>query len=733
MRTKVIKLLLKKELLDVFRDRKAIVMLVLVPLLIYPLIFFGSFAVMTMIQSNMEKGEYDVIVEADDDGNLVRQIDIYNKEKKKENEKKSDDSAITQNDSGSTDSLSIVSYQEAINRYNNSDNKSEDTYVTGSNHLDNIDALLQAEIIDVYVSAKKDKNGKLIYSTRCVSSITDSDYAENLIKDVLDELTEEKTKEAITEGGLDAESIMNPFEIKREDIASQEQSIGSVLGMILPFMLIISLLMGTMYPAIDATAGEKERGTLETLLTLPVKNHEIIIAKFLTVAFMGIVSAFLNMISMAVMILYVVKLMSAEIAGNMGFNLKNFHVATFMPAMIVTVLAVLAFSLFISAVTMCIAAFAKSYKEANNYITPLTLVVMLTGYIGFIPNIELTRNMALCPVANICLMIKELLLFRAEMHSVILVLVSNIVYAIVAIILLSKIYDSESVLFDEGRFGLQLFQKRSNMIKGGTPTPGDAWFIILFVFIVYLFAGSLLQIEHGIMGVFGSQLIILIIPLAFVIYTKRSIKETYKFNGFKITDVAASGLMYVGALIFESIVSSLINMFFPEQVNATNTGLEKTLVGDNVLVSILIVAVAPAICEEMLFRGFIQSGFSRKYKPAATIFLVSIFFGAYHTSLVKLIPTAMLGGCFAIVLYYTESIFLTMILHFTNNALAVLMMYYPGFFERTFPILTSAEMNVFESLIVATIGIIIVTAGFLTFRTPATVQKKAKKKKSEES
>ena len=153
MRTKVIKLLLKKELLDVFRDRKAIVMLVLVPLLIYPLIFFGSFAVMTMIQSNMEKGEYDVIVEADDDGNLVRQIDIYNKEKKKENEKKSDDSAITQNDSGSTDSLSIVSYQEAINRYNNSDNKSEDTYVTGSNHLDNIDALLQAEIIDVYVSA----------------------------------------------------------------------------------------------------------------------------------------------------------------------------------------------------------------------------------------------------------------------------------------------------------------------------------------------------------------------------------------------------------------------------------------------------------------------------------------------------------------------------------------------------------------------------------------------------
>ena len=218
------------------------------------------------------------------------------------------------------------------------------------------------------------------------------------------------------------------------------------------------------------------------------------------------------------------------------------------------------------------------------------------------------------------------------------------------------------------------------------------------------------------------------IPLAFVIYTKRSIKETYKFKGFRGTDAAAAGLLYVGAVIFESIISSLISTLFPEQYNATSTGIEKTLVGDNVLISVLIVAVAPAICEEMLFRGFIQSGFSRKYKPAATIFLVSIIFGAYHTSFVRLLPTAMLGGCFAIVLYYTESIFLTMILHFINNTLGVLMMYYPGFFERTFPILTSTEMNVFESLIVATVGIIMVTAGFLTFRTPPNVEKKKKQK-----
>lgn len=732
MRTKVIKLLLKKELLDVFRDRKAVIMLVLVPLLVYPLIIFGSIMIMSMIQTNMEKGEYKAIVETEDNGNLLRQIEIYNTEKKKtdKNKNEEDEKAKTDSDKSETkqvDSIVVVSYEDAVHSYENSKEDSSNESLSDK-HLDNIDTLLQAEVIDVYISSQIDKDGKLVYSTRYVSSITDSDYAETLIKEVLDELSDTRSRVAITEAGLDADDVLHPFDVQRDNIASKEQSVGSILGMILPFMLIISLLMGTMYPAIDATAGEKERGTLETLLTLPVKNHEIIIAKFLTVAFMGIVSAFMNIISMAVMIIYMVKLLSTKAVGNMGLDIKNFNVATFVPAMIVTILAVLAFSLFISAVTMCITAFAKSYKEANNYITPLTLVVMFTAYIGFIPNIELTRNMALIPVANICLLIKELLLFKAQMNMIIVVLVSNIVYAILAILLLSRIYDSENVLFDEGRYGLQLFQRRSNMEKGGVPTPGDAWFIILFVFIVYLFAGSLLQLEHGVGGVLGSQLIILSLPLAFVIYTKRSIKETYHFKRFRITDFTAACLMYAGAFVMERIVSNLLGILFPQQVNETNSGLEEFLLGDNLWVTLLVVAVAPAICEEMMFRGFIQSGFKKRYSALSTIFLVAIIFGAYHTSFIRFIPTALLGASFAIVVYYTDSIFLSMILHFTNNALAVLMMYYPSFFENTFPVLMSEDMNILESVIFATVGIIMIAASIITLRIPPNKIKKEKQK-----
>lgn len=117
MRNRVIKLLLKKELLDVFRDRKAIIMLVLVPLLIYPLIFFGSFAVMTMIQSNIEQGEYKVLLSVDDDGALERQIAKYNEDKKSEDkgseDKKTDVDKASSGDQSAENSSSSTEEEKS--------------------------------------------------------------------------------------------------------------------------------------------------------------------------------------------------------------------------------------------------------------------------------------------------------------------------------------------------------------------------------------------------------------------------------------------------------------------------------------------------------------------------------------------------------------------------------------------------------------------------------------------
>ena len=681
MRTKVVKLLLKKELLDVFRDHKAVIMLVLVPLLVYPLIFFSAFGVMTLIQKSIKETEYRVLLDTDDGGLLEEQIRLYNQKNLEAGEE-------------STEQLLVV-------------HKS-------FSGLDDVDELLQNEEIDVYVTSEMSSDGRITYSTRYVSSITSSNYGEIELKEVLDELSDKQTREMIDEAGLDSESIMDPFDIERNNIASTEQSAGSILGMILPFMMIISLLMGTMYPAIDTTAGEKERGTLETLLTMPVKNHEIIMAKFLTVAIMGIISALLNLLSMGIMVAYLIRVVSLG-SDTLGFDISGFHVATFIPASIVTILAVFAFSLFISAVTMCVAAFARSYKEANNYITPVTLVVMMTAYIGFIPNVELSSGMAMVPVANICLLIKNLLLFKTDMGIVLIVLLSNVIYAGFAVLFLGRIYNSEEILFDEGGSNLSLFQRRKNMKAGGTPTAADAWFVVCLVLIIYLYLGSLLQMKYGLKGVLYSQLLVLIIPLIVVIYTKCDIRKTYNLRKFSALDLIAALLLFAGTFIVESTISSFLYTYFKEDFDSMNSGLTDILMNKSIGVMFLVVAIAPAICEELMFRGFIQSGLGRSYKPVTTIILVSLIFGAYHTSLIRFLPTALLGACFAIITYYSKSIIPGMLMHCFNNSVAVIQMNYPGWLEQTFPLIFEEEPTVLSSVILAVIGILLIYGGMMIF------------------
>ncbi len=702
MRSKVVKQLLKKELLDVIRDRKAIIMLILVPLLIYPLIMFGSFAIMTMVQSNMEQAEYKVVLNVDDGGALADRIMISNDEKKK-----------NAKEDKTVDYLKIVDINEL------------------SYDLADIDKALQKEEVDVYVTSEVGEDGRLVYTTKYVSSITDSDYAEVLVKDVLDELTLAEMKQTIEDAGMDSERVIHPFEIKRTNIATKEQSAGSLLGTVLPFMLVISLLMGTMYPAIDATAGEKERGTLETLLTLPARNHEIIIAKFLTVALMGIISALLNMISMGLMIFYMMKLVNSKAAGGLGLNMSGFRVSTFIPAMLVTVIGVFAFSLFISAVTMCITALAKSYKEANNYITPLTLVVMLTAYIGFIPNVQLTDKMALVPVANICLLIKNLLLFKAELGAVAIVLLSNVIYAILAILFLGKIYDSENILFDEGKGNIQIFQKRSNMKKGGVPTAGDTWFIISLVLILYIYIGSLIQADYGIWGIFGSQILIVSVPLLYAIYTKKSLKKTFHLKLCKPLAYVAGLILFLGVFLLENKLSNILYQLFPEEFSSTNSGLTDVLMGQGKLVTYMIVAFAPAICEEMLFRGFVFSGFKNSYKKWTAIIISAIIFGVFHTSLIRLIPTAILGGVFAYLVYSTGSLFSSMICHCFNNGIYVFEMFHPGALERHMPFIFGENQGTLQIILVAMLGLVLMVIGKLLL--DVSLKKKANTKVSKES
>lgn len=657
MNFKIIKNLYKKEMLDVLRDKKTVIMMLVVPLVLYPLLFIVGMQAMAGITTSMSEHTYKIAFDFEDKDGYFEKLFL---------------------DAG------------------------EDGYSFEVVKADNFDSALKSEDIDAYICLTED-NGKKHFEVYYMYAVTNSSYAANMIADVLADYSEHLTELEIESYGLDAEAILHPVEVEYMDMSSEEESTGSLLGTIIPFMLIVSLLMGTMYPAIDTTAGERERGTLETVLTLPVTNRELIVSKFLTVATIGIVSAILNIIAMGGIGVYMYKMM-------LSTEGSSINLLQFVPAIIVCVLCIFAFAVFISAVTMCVCAFAKSYKEANNYITPLMLVVMFASFVGFIPNIELTRNLALVPVANICLLIRDLLVFKFNIGIITIVLISNVAYGVIAVMLLGRIYNSEAILFGDGSAGVQIFERRSNMNKGGVPTIGDAWLVVAVTAVLMIYAGGAIQIKLGYYGVLGTQFIIVGVPVLAAIYSKKSLKDTFRIRACSVRNILGGVIMIAGALMLGIVLSAFTSLIFKSSAEAVEASAE-SLLGDSFVATLMVVAVAPAICEELMFRGYLFSALEKGMKYKQAIILTGVVFGVFHMSVVKFFTTALLGMVICYVSYKSKSIFPGMLMHFFNNALSCVAMYYPEQLGKVMPVLTREVLYVSDIFILLGLGIVCLVVG----------------------
>lgn len=658
MNLKNVKSLYKKEFLDVLRDKKTIIMMVVVPIILYPLLIVVSLQIMSGITTQMSERTYIAAIDSDDHNTELMLLSKY---------------------SLSDYSLKLV-------------------------EVPNPKEALANEQIDVYIKISSD-NGKEKYEIFYISSITNSNYAAGRASDFLSDYSSDLTKEKLKMAGLDYDEILKPIDVSFEDTATNEETAGSLLSSILPFMLVVSLLMGTMYPAIDTTAGERERGTLETLLTLPVTNSEIIVSKFLVVATIGIVSALLNIVSLSGVGVYMYNMTSSytDISGGVD-------ISKFIPAIIISILCVFAFAVFISAITMCVTAFAKTYKEANNYITPLSLVVMFASFIAFIPNVKLDDKAALIPVANICLLIRDMLSFKYAAKAVLLVLLSNVLYGVVAIWILGKIYNSESVLFGESAAGIQIFERRKNLKAGGVPELGDTVLVLIITMFAMIYIGGAIQLKLGYYGVLGTQFIILAIPLACALYTKKDLKKTFRLKACGIKYICGGILIVLGAILIGMVISAAVGALFPDSAGEASE-LQASLLGDNIISTLIVVALVPAVCEEMMFRGYIFTAFEDKFKPKTAMLIAACLFGVYHMSIVRFFVTAFIGLVICYVAHKSKSLIPGMIMHFINNGLSCITMYYPKQVGKIFPLLLSESVSVADILFLVVIGAMFIYLG----------------------
>jgi len=261
----------------------------------------------------------------------------------------------------------------------------------------------------------------------------------------------EKTVETrLAERGLPGD-LIKPFDIKRQNVAPPEKVGGNIIGGLVPYIIIILCFTGAMYPAIDLTAGEKERGTMETLLCSPVHRVNIVLGKFLMVMTASIATIALTLVSTTVSIIIGGSMLAgggaAAAAKSSGGGGGGF-IPIIDPAGILGVFAMIApVAMFFAAVLLAISLAAKSYKEAQSYVSPFIIVVIMPAMMGMLPGVELTAKTALVPILNVCLACKEMLSGVWHWNYLALIFGSSALYAAVAVFLCVKMFNREDVMF----------------------------------------------------------------------------------------------------------------------------------------------------------------------------------------------------------------------------------------------------------------------------------------------
>lgn len=664
MRVTRMKSLFKRELTDIFRDRKTLIMMVLVPLLLYPLLIVGMTLITSAVASDQEEKLYEVAFYQVDEQDKIKDVLEKNKEE--------------------------LSYELTIV---STENPEKD---------------LMEKKLDAYVSSEE-KDGKVQYYIHYLSAETDSCTAADVLFDGMELLREELRKEKVAELNLDETAVLYPISYEQTDMSTKEESMGSMLGSIIPMLMITSICLGAIYPAIDVTAGEKERGTLETLLTLPVTNFELIMSKFLAVSVIACISAFLNIISMAGAFGFMFSFL-ADSAGGVVFDF-----ASFIPAIVISIVIMMVFALFVTAACMCVCIFAKSFKEANNYITPVLLVFMFASYSAMLPDFKLTTGTAAIPIINITLLIKDIFNFQYNYGLFAIVFFTNLAYSLLTIMVLGKIYNSEAILFSEGFTSLKIFNKRSEMKKGQMPGYGDLILLICISLLAIFYIGSYATVKWGFWGVFVQELIILLIPICYGWYMKTDFKKLFAIKIPGIKDIFAAICVFAGCFCINLLLSNVLSAFMKESAENLQTAFDYLLEQPFVLI-VFVMSVMPAVGEELMFRGFTFGTLKEKNKPVVAMLITSIIFGCYHFSLVKLIPTGFLGFLLAMLVYRTGSIFTGMLMHFLNNFVSLfvskyeeqLVAKYPDFIDLSFGLGQNVNL-----ILMMVIGVVFLVVGFM--------------------
>lgn len=507
--------------------------------------------------------------------------------------------------------------------------------------------------------------------------------AANRVQKVMDAWEREILKQALAEVGLPA-SLPAPINAEAIDLAEEQQLSANVWSKMFPALLIIMALTGAFYPAIDLAAGEKERGTMETLLICPASRTEIVVGKFLTVMLFSAATALLNLSSMGFTGKYMISL-----AGG-GAMAKMADLALPPLASLAWVLVMLVpLSALFSALCLAFATFARSSKEGQYYLTPLLMVTLGLTVFCLSPAVEIQPFYSVMPVMGPALLLKGLLLDSTSSTLLVYgipVLATSFGYGILALWWAIDQFGSEDVLFREAeRFDVRLWLRHLLRDKEPTPSFAEAGFCFVLIMLMQFAALKFFQAplqaaaeaDRGrvmMQMLIIQQLVIVATPPLFMaVMLTSSLRQTLRLRWPGLLDLVTAALLAVVLHPLSLELSASIAWFFPPLPESV-TELIGVISRGNLpwWLPFLAFAVAPAICEELAFRGFLLSGFVRGGRERLAIVLSALAFGIMHMIPQQVFNAALLGLVLGLIAVRTQSLLPGIVFHLCYNSLELL-------------------------------------------------------------
>ncbi len=438
------------------------------------------------------------------------------------------------------------------------------------------------------------------------------------------------------------------------------------LTMLIPLMLLLMTVTGAVYPAIDATAGERERGTLEAVVATPVPRVALLLAKYVAVVSVAALTGLVNLVALTITAL--------------GMDLWDvlFGRAGWTPLVIGQILLLLVLlAAFFSGVLLALCSFARSFKEAQAYLIPLMLVSLAPGLLCLTPGIHNTTATAVTPLVNLLLLGRDLLEGTAQWELAVLAVVSTLIYAAAALYVAARVFGTDAVLFGSAATWSDVWRRPTR--PHAAVSAASALLTLDAMLPLLLLAGAVsrtlapgLDARLLLSGI-GAVVLFAGLPALVGWWQRVPLSDALAVRGAPWPAWLAAILLGISLWPFE--YEALLRWGPAWDWYRQRAELVPRIEQASLAAKLLGLAVAAAVGEECFFRGFLQAALQRRLGAAKALLASAATFGAFHVFLSggivweRFFPSTAMGIVLGIVFLRTRSVLPGMLLHACHNGL----------------------------------------------------------------